>query len=140
MFAVKRTIPRALGRLLTAACLLVVVRTVSFALSPWSGDLHQPSLYIIEGYLDRAPATPRGHLCARPEQPDVRASQCLGIAREGVAAAGSESVVVLIGLDPAEVRSELEEMAPVGPGDVFTVEEVLVDLPSGACGAGSERV
>jgi len=55
MFAVKRTIPRALGRLLTAACLLVVVRTVSFALSPWSGDLHQPSLYIIEGYLDRAP-------------------------------------------------------------------------------------
>jgi hypothetical protein len=55
MFAMKRTIPRTLGRLLLAACLLVVVRTASFALSPWSGDLHQPSLYIIEGYLDRAP-------------------------------------------------------------------------------------
>jgi hypothetical protein len=55
MFAMKRTIPRVLGRLLPAGCLLVVVSTASFALSPWSGDLHQPSLYIIEGYLDRAP-------------------------------------------------------------------------------------
>ena len=55
MFAMKRTIPRALGRLLAAACLLLAARTASFALSPWSGDLHQPSLYIIEGYLDRAP-------------------------------------------------------------------------------------
>ena len=55
MLGVKRTIPRALGRLLGAACLLVAARTASFALSPRSGDLHQPSLYIIEGYLDRAP-------------------------------------------------------------------------------------
>jgi hypothetical protein len=55
MFAMKRTIPRPLFRLLGAACLLVAARTASFALSPWSGDLHQPSLYVIEGYLDRAP-------------------------------------------------------------------------------------
>ncbi len=53
MPAMKRTISRALGLLLVAACLLAAAHTASFAL--WPNDLRQPSLYIIEGYLDRAP-------------------------------------------------------------------------------------
>ena len=55
MLAMKRTISRALGLLLVAACLLAATHTASFALSPWPNDLRQPALYIIEGYLDRAP-------------------------------------------------------------------------------------
>jgi hypothetical protein len=51
----KRRIPRAVGAFPPFALLLLVVSTASFALSPWRGDFHQPSLYMIEGYLDRAP-------------------------------------------------------------------------------------
>ena len=41
--------------MLPAACLLVASRAASFAFSPSPPFLHQPSLYVIEGYLDRAP-------------------------------------------------------------------------------------
>jgi hypothetical protein len=51
MFTTKRTIPRVLGMLL-AACLLVAAQTTSFALSAY---FRPPPLYLIEGYLDRAP-------------------------------------------------------------------------------------
>jgi hypothetical protein len=51
----KRRIPRAVDALPPFALLLLVVSTASFALSPWRGAFQQPSLYIIEGYLDRAP-------------------------------------------------------------------------------------
>jgi hypothetical protein len=41
--------------LLPAACLLLAVPAAAFALSPSPPFLEQPSLYVIEGYLDRAP-------------------------------------------------------------------------------------
>lgn len=47
------TVSRALGSFLAAACLLVAAR--SLALSAWPNDLHQPSHYVIEGYLDHGP-------------------------------------------------------------------------------------
>jgi hypothetical protein len=50
----KRTIPHALGTLLAAASLLVAALP-SFAFSLWPYVLHPPSLYVIDGYLDRAP-------------------------------------------------------------------------------------
>jgi hypothetical protein len=54
MSSLKQTIPHALGTLLAAASLLVAARpSFAFSLSPYV--LHPPSLYIIEGYLDRAP-------------------------------------------------------------------------------------
>jgi hypothetical protein len=52
----KRAPQWTLGALLVTACLLVASRTVAFAFSVWPDDLNQPSLYIIEGYIDRAPA------------------------------------------------------------------------------------
>jgi len=53
MFTTKRTIPRVLGMLL-AAYLLVAAQTTSFAFSA-SLPNFRPPLYLIEGYLDRAP-------------------------------------------------------------------------------------
>jgi hypothetical protein len=52
----KRAPQWTLGALLVTACLLVASRTVAFAFSVWPDDLNQPSLYIIEGYIDRASA------------------------------------------------------------------------------------
>jgi hypothetical protein len=54
MFTTKRTIPRVLGMLL-AACLLVAAQTTSFAFSASLPNFRPPTLYLIEGYLDRAP-------------------------------------------------------------------------------------
>ncbi len=54
MFTTKRTIPRVPGMLL-AACLLGAGHTISFAFSASLPDFRRPSLYVIEGYLDRAP-------------------------------------------------------------------------------------
>ena len=54
MFTTKRTIPRVLGMFL-AACLLIAAHSTSFAFSTWPNDFHTPPLYLIEGYLDRAP-------------------------------------------------------------------------------------
>ena len=55
MFTMTRTFSRALGSFLVAVGLLAVARTNSFARSIWPDDLHQPSIYIIEGCLDRGP-------------------------------------------------------------------------------------
>jgi hypothetical protein len=53
MFTTKRTIPRVLG-MLVAACLLVATHASSVDFSVLN-NFHRPPLYIIEGYLDRAP-------------------------------------------------------------------------------------
>jgi hypothetical protein len=50
----QRTIPRVLGILL-AGCLLVAAQTTSFAFSASLPNFRPPPLYLIEGYLDRAP-------------------------------------------------------------------------------------
>jgi hypothetical protein len=54
MFTTKRTIPCVLGMLL-AACLLIAAQTTSFAFSASLPNFRPPPLYLIEGYLDRAP-------------------------------------------------------------------------------------
>ena len=54
MFTTKRTTPGVLGMLL-AACLLGAHRTTSFAFSASLPNFRPPPLYLIEGYLDRAP-------------------------------------------------------------------------------------
>ena len=55
MFAIQRPISAMFGSFLVAAALLVADRSPASAFSLWPEDLHQPSLYVIEGYLDRAP-------------------------------------------------------------------------------------
>ncbi len=55
MFTIERGIPAMLRLLLVAAALVFTNRSAASAFSLWPEDLNQPSLYVIEGYLDRAP-------------------------------------------------------------------------------------
>ena len=47
---------------------------------------------------------------------------------EGVPAAGGAAEIVLVGLQPANLASELEQVVSMCPGHIVTGDEVLVDL------------
>jgi len=119
----KRTLPRAFARL-RAACLLIGACAAAFAFSPSPPFLHQPSLYVIEGYLDRAPQGVEIH-----DVIDIRANgrrRSLLVTRYGTPGeTGLDRYLSRVMAQPFTLRGAFEDV------------DRLVDAPPGAKIAGT---